>query len=110
MNEPSEIMYCSFGGHWTESYINYFTNYGGICEDCANAVAKEEGKMEEELLSECCGAESTVEIIDGLGICAECKEHAEFIDEDESCNEGGGLHYDRDIDQAHLMSEARKLK
>ena len=34
-----------------------------------------------ELLSTCCGAKSDTEIIDGLGICSECKEHAEFTEE-----------------------------
>ena len=37
--------------------------------------------MDEDYLSECCGAESTVEVIDGLGVCADCHEHAEFTDD-----------------------------
>jgi len=32
----------------------------------------------DELLSTCCSANSDTEIVDGLGICSLCKEHAEF--------------------------------
>ena len=35
-------------------------------------------ELDEELLSTCCGDTSDVEIIDGLGVCTCCKEHAEF--------------------------------
>ena len=40
-------------------------------------------ELDEELLSTCCGDTSDVEIIDGLGICTCCKEHAEFKPESE---------------------------
>ena len=33
--------------------------------------------------SNCCGAPSIGEVIDGLGMCSECKEWAEFEDEDD---------------------------
>ena len=39
---------------------------------------EEELERDEELLSTCCGDTSDTEIIDGLGICTCCKEHAEF--------------------------------
>jgi len=34
---------------------------------------------QEEFLSECCGAYSTTETCDGLGMCADCGEHAQFV-------------------------------
>jgi len=34
--------------------------------------------------SNCCGAISDVEIVDNLGMCAKCKEWADFKNEDES--------------------------
>jgi len=35
--------------------------------------------MDDELLSECCGATAGSSINDGLAICSKCKEWAEFI-------------------------------
>lgn len=41
-----------------------------------------------EILSECCGAPALGEISDdGFGICADCKEHAEFREEEEDATE-----------------------
>ena len=34
---------------------------------------------DDEYLSECCGAYSTTETCDGLGMCADCGEHAQFV-------------------------------
>jgi len=36
----------------------------------------------QEMLSNCCGATSLVEIFDDEGICADCKEHATFSEEE----------------------------
>lgn len=33
---------------------------------------------EEELYSDCCAAPAANEIVDGLAICSECKEHASY--------------------------------
>ena len=37
-----------------------------------------------ERLSDCCTAPSAWEIVDGLGICSKCKEHATFLTEEEA--------------------------
>ena len=49
MNEPDESMYCSWGDHWTDKYINYFSNgSGGICEDCAEREAEEQEELRKQ--------------------------------------------------------------
>ncbi len=45
--------------------------------------------INDEELSECCGAPSLGEIHDGWGMCADCREHAEFLTEEE-CEECSG--------------------
>jgi len=37
----------------------------------------------QEVRSDCCDAPAMGEVIDGIGICAKCKEHASFTNEDE---------------------------
>ncbi len=38
------------------------------------------------LISECCGAEASGSMID-IGICPDCKEHCEFVDEEDDFGE-----------------------
>ena len=40
-------------------------------------------KRDDTRLSNCCGAPPWNEIHDGLAICSRCKEHAEFVEEEE---------------------------
>jgi hypothetical protein len=35
------------------------------------------------MISNCCGASPWMELDDEFGICGDCKEHAEFYDEEE---------------------------
>ena len=64
------------------------------------------------LVSECCGAPPANEVIDGLGICSECREHSGFEGEDESDYESPSQDelWQRDCDNQHRESEAKKLK
>ena len=65
-----------------------------------------------EELSNCCGAEPANEVIDGLGICSECREHADFESEDESDYESPSQDelWQRGCDIEHREAEAKKLK
>jgi hypothetical protein len=40
-----------------------------------------------ELRSDCCDAVADGEVIDGIGICSKCKEHASFTNENEDDNQ-----------------------
>ena len=60
-------------------YYKDLFNWACHKDVCINCKPKGEINMQ----SECCGAEPYSSIEDGLGICLECKDWAEFTDEEE---------------------------
>ena len=79
-------------------------------EICNTCVDKMELIPDGDLWSTCCGAESTTEIHDGLGIRSQCREHADFEAEDESEGKGQDEIFGDDCDVYQQMWAARNLK
>ena len=78
-----------------------------ICNTCAD---KMELIPDGDLWSTCCGAESTTEVVDGLGICSQCREHADFEAEDESEGLSQDEIFQRQCENRWHAAQARGLK